>query len=458
MTTIDSFIATHRFGLGPRPGEMATVASDPRGWVLAQIGPEAALPTPLAGRPTTRARLRQITGSGDGDGDRARTIGELARNISLPEIRDQYTVRVTTDTPFRERMVSFWTNHFSVSANKGYNAAIASAFPQEAIRPHVFGRFEDLLFAAETHPAMLVYLDNILSIGPNSPFGRRSDRDINENLAREILELHTLGVDGGYAQADVEALAAILTGWTVEDRRFARRIAAFERRNPGRVTEEIGQANFVHPAHEPGPKTLLGRRYAEGGPDEFRAATQALARHPSTARFLATKLVRHFVADDPPPAEVGRIAGVYRDTEGDLAAVSAALVGLEAAWQDPLAKAKTPDDFVVAAMRAVGARTADIRVIGGVLLQMGQRPFMAPSPQGWPDTAEAWIAPGSLMARIEFARALAARAGENLPPERLAAGTIGPVITVGTQSLIAGAPSGEEANAFILSSREFQRR
>ncbi|MEM9233830.1 MAG: DUF1800 domain-containing protein, partial [Pseudomonadota bacterium] len=327
-----------------------------------------------------------------------------------------------------------------------------------AIRPHIFGRFEDMLFAAETHPAMVIYLDNILSVGPNSLLSRRRKRDINENLARECLELHTLGVDGGYTQADVEALAAILTGWAVENQRYARQSARLEKRLGRPVAEYYGAGTFIVPMHEPGPKTLLGKIYREAGADEFRAVTKDLTAHPSTARFIATKLVRHFVADNPPEADVNRIADVFRDTRGDLGAVSRAVVELDSAWANALPKAKTPQEFVVACQRALDREGISASTLNGVLTPMGQQPLSAPSPQGWPDNAEAWVAPGSLMRRIEFARSLAARVGNRLDPDIFLEMTIGDVAGDETRRLVRGAPSGEEAIAFILASREFQRR
>lgn len=458
MTTKDAFIAAHRFGLGPRPGELARMKKAPRDWVKAQIGARQEMPLALTGYPSSRDRLVAMMAVADGNKAAVKKSGQLAREIALPELVAQYSVRLTSETSFVERMVAFWGNHFSVDRRKGLNRSIASAFASEAIRPHIFGKFEDMLFAAETHPAMLIYLDNILSVGPNSIFGKRRKRDINENLARETLELHTLGVDGGYTQQDVEALAAILTGWAIPNQRFAKQAARLEKRLGRPVAEEFGYGTFVFPLHEPGPKTLLGKTYKETGAEEFRQVTKDLARHPSTARFIATKLVRHFVADDPPKRDVDRIAKVFAETKGDLAAVTRAVVDLDSVWATPLPKAKTPQEFVVASLRALGRDKINVMQLNGILLAMGQQPLAAPSPQGWPDRAEDWVSPGGLMRRIEYARELAGKVGNRLNPDQFMAWTLGEVASDETRALVRGAPSGEEAIAFILASREFQRR
>ncbi|WP_370334432.1 DUF1800 family protein [Parvularcula marina] len=458
MTSKDAFIAAHRFGLGPRPGDLARLQRDPRAWVTAQIRREQEIPTALRQFTGSRERLEAITGAADAEKGAQKMSGRIAREVAVPELTEQFSERIRSEQPFTERMVAFWGNHFSVGRQKGYNRSIASAYATEAIRPHIFGNFSDLLFAAETHPAMLIYLDNILSVGPNSPFGKRRKRDINENLAREILELHTLGVDGGYTQKDVEALAAILTGWAIPNQRYARQSARLEKNLNREVEERFGPGSFFFLLHEPGAKTLLGKIYQEGGSAEFRQVTEDLTRHPSTAHFIATKLVRHFVADNPPEDDVARIAKVFRDTEGDLAEVTQAVVGLDNVWADPLPKAKSPQDFVVACLRALGREDIATLALNGVLMQMGQQPLAAPSPQGWPDTAEAWVAPGSLMRRIEFARELATKVGNRLAPDVFLNWTLGDVASDETRGLVRGAPSGEEAIAFILASREFQRR
>ncbi|MBL8157578.1 MAG: DUF1800 domain-containing protein, partial [Anaerolineae bacterium] len=228
--------------------------------------------------------------------------------------------------PFLERLVWFWSNHFTISVLKQRMIFVAGGYEREAIRPNVLGRFEDLLIATVRHPAMLLYLDNAFSIGPDSPAGRFTGRGLNENHAREILELHTLGVNGGYTQTDVIELARVLTGWSVDRQ----------------GTDNDNGFKFFPNRHQPGTKTLLGKTYAEAGEAEGRQALIELARHPSTARHIATKLARHFIADEPPPQAVARLERVFRDTGGDLKAMAIAIVDEPAAWQPSLTKMRTP--------------------------------------------------------------------------------------------------------------------
>ena len=218
------------------------------------------------------------------------------------------------DCGFTERLVTFWSNHFCISASKGELARIwAGSFEREAIRPHVLGRFGDMLKAVEQHPAMLFFLDNQQSLGPDSRAGQNRKRGLNENLAREIMELHTLGVGGGYTQDDVTSLARIITGWT-----FAGRQGQLG--TPGTF---VFNAN----AHQPGAQPLLGKTYADAGVAQGEAALADIARHPSTAKFIATKFARHFVADEPPPALVTRLQEVFRKSDGDLRALATTLGG-----------------------------------------------------------------------------------------------------------------------------------
>jgi uncharacterized protein (DUF1800 family) len=344
--------ALNGFGLGARAGERRRV-TDPRGWLHAQL--QGSAPT-LSAPPeaTTEAvgeAIRAFRTLGQATGPERQQARQQARRrlvtIAAAESRAALAARATTDRPFAERLVAFWSNHLCVSLGaKVLVAPLAGGYEREAIRPHVLGRFEDMVLASAKHPAMLVYLDNFQSIGPASQGGRlsgrggRAPRGLNENYARELLELHTLGVDGGYTQQDVQELSKILTGWTVGGltRGPAAQGMLQGRRRQARnadanADDDLGFA-FQPFLHEPGSKTVLGTRYAEAGVEEGERVIRALVRHPSTARFLATKLVSHFVSDDPPPAAVERVAHVFRDTGGDLRAVSAALIDLPEAWTD----------------------------------------------------------------------------------------------------------------------------
>ncbi|WP_165814485.1 DUF1800 domain-containing protein [Pararhodobacter oceanensis] len=454
MREIASFIALNRFGLGAAPGDEAHVAGDPRGWLQAQITPDPRYPLVYARRRSSADILHAIfSARQEGAEARAAAIRRAFRREYNPAMVARLRLMIASDTPFVDRMTLFWSNHFTLSTTRRVSAPAIPAYEREAIRPHIFGRFSDMLRAVISHPCMLIYLDNVASAGPNSPVGRRQIRrrgtaqTLNENLAREVLELHTLGVTGGYTQADIIALAKALSGWGHGG------MDADEGE-----TEGHGGFAFLPRYHEPGAKTVLGRRYEEAGVAEGMAILDDLARHPATAQHIATKLVRHFVADDPPAAAVAQIATVFRDSDGDLGAVSRALINLDAAWVDPLAKVKSPIDYVLSVHRAserIRATRADLFV---PLQALGQLPFSAPSPQGWGDTAADWIAPESLMRRIEWARGFAATLPATRHPEPFLEAVIGPVASAETRTWVRRAPSHDAALALIFASPEFQRR
>ncbi|PTM41996.1 DUF1800 family protein [Bosea sp. 124] len=361
------------------------------------------------------------------------------------EVLARVRLALDAETGFGERLVQFWSNHFCVGATKSNLTRImAGAYEREAIRPHVFGRFEEMLVAAESHPAMLDFLDNRLSIGPSSPAGKRRGRGLNENLAREILELHTLGVSGGYAQVDVTNLARIITGWTVVGREA---VLGF----PGSFAFNAG-------LHEPGAPPLLGKPYGQPGKEKGLAALGDLARHPATADFIAIKLVRHFVADDPPPALVRALSAVFRRTEGDLAAVSRALLESDAAWRAEPTKIRSPQEFLIAAFRALG-RKPDFGQIIGPLGVIGQPLWQPAGPNGYPDGNEAWASPEGIKTRIDVAAGWGRQAAGNVPdPRLLTEDILGPLLSPETRQAVARAESRPQALALMLMSPEFQRR
>ncbi|MCA0418381.1 MAG: DUF1800 family protein, partial [Proteobacteria bacterium] len=388
-------IALQRFGLGPKPGQGEAARAQVRDRLLAEIAAgsvaqpagvtfsgaaeigkalydfedqekrerearRVALAPPVSGA----QQGMEVAGAAPqgppaGSQNQMAPAPKSANEPALPyrtyrdEVKARVDLALATETGFGERLVMFWSNHFCVGATKSNMCRImAGAYEREAIRPHVFGRFEDMLIAAESHPAMLDFLDNRQSVGPNSPAGRRRGRGLNENLAREILELHTLGVSGGYAQADVTNLARIITGWTVVGREGA---LGF----PGSFAFNAG-------LHEPGATPLLGRRYDQPGKAQGIAALTDLARHPATARFIATKLVRHFVADAPPRVLVEKLAGVFRQSGGDLPSVYRALIEDDAAWRAPASKIRSPQEFLLASYRALSRKPDFGQIIGPV--------------------------------------------------------------------------------------------
>ena len=409
--------ALNRFGLGARVGERRSIGNDPRGWLRGQLdGRVPALAADgLPGDDAIADALRGLRAAAGSDPKRRREARRALIALAAAEAGAALQARITSERPFVERLVAFWSNHLCVSAGaKLLVAPLPGHYERSAIRPHVLGRFEDMLLASARHPAMLAYLDNFQSVGPASagarPRGaRRQARGLNENYARELLELHTLGVDGGYAQSDVQELAKILTGWTIAG------IAPRNAREGGPLSRGGAiRFAFVAQLHEPGAKTLLGTRYAEAGEREGERAIHALARHPATARFIAGKLVRHFVADDPPAAAVEGIARVFTATEGDLRAVAQALVELPDAWDGATRKFRSPQDWLVAVLRALHAANVNDATMP-LLRQLRQPLWSPPSPQGYADTLEAWADPDALMNRAELARSIARTIGARIP-------------------------------------------
>ncbi|WP_439359888.1 DUF1800 domain-containing protein [Bradyrhizobium sp. DASA03007] len=349
------------------------------------------------------------------------------------------------DCGFTERLVVFWSNHFCISASKGELARIwAGAFEREAIRPHVLGRFADMLRAAEQHPAMLFFLDNQQSLGPDSRAGQNRKRGLNENLAREIMELHTLGVGGGYTQDDVTSLARIITGWTFAGRQGQLGV-------PGSFVFNVN-------AHQPGSQILLSKTYAQAGLAQGEAALADIARHASTANFIATKLVRHFVADDPPPALVARLRDIFVKTDGDLKALAMALVDSDEAWKAPLTKMRSPYDFLVASGRLLARVPEDPGTYLNNLNLLGQPLWSPAGPNGFPDTSAAWAAPEGMKLRLDIAAQMGARLGNNIDPLDLLEFAAADAASIETRRTIERAESRQQALALLLMSPEMQRR
>ncbi|HEY2035452.1 MAG TPA: DUF1800 domain-containing protein, partial [Steroidobacteraceae bacterium] len=332
-------------------------------------------------------------------------------------------------------------------------AALAGSYEREAVRPYVLGNFNDMLLATERHPAMLLYLDNQMSMGPDSQTARNIARrnpdrktGINENLARETMELHTVGVDGGYTQTDVTVFSQVLTGWS---------IAAAD---SWRTGAQPGTFLYRAAMHEPGSKVLLGKRYPDTGYDQGVAVLRDLASRPATARFIATKLARHFIADDPPAPAVERIATAFAASGGDLPTVYRALIAAPEAWEQPVAKFKTPSDFIVSAFRGLALPVRSDKAPVGLFQLLGQRIWAPGSPAGWPDRSADWDGASELLKRIEWADALGQRIGPRRNAMARAPQLLGSVLSATTREAIARAASGAQAVALLLASPEFMRR
>jgi uncharacterized protein (DUF1800 family) len=349
------------------------------------------------------------------------------------------------DCGFAERLVAFWSNHFCISANKGELGRMwAGSFEREAIRPYVLGRFGDMLKAVEQHPAMLFFLDNQQSLGPDSRAGQNRKRGLNENLAREIMELHTLGVGSGYSQADVTSLARIITGWTFVGRE-------------GRLGPP-GSFVFNANAHQPGAQTLLGRVYQPDGVGQGEAALQDIARRPATAKFIATKFVRHFVADDPPPVLVARLQDVFLKSGGDLKALATALLDSNEAWQAPLTKLRSPYEFLVASDRLLARMPEDAgRTLGGLNV-LGQPLWSPAGPNGFPDSNAAWAAPEGIKLRLDISAQIASRLADSIDPRDLLELVAADAASSETRRTVERAETRQQALALLLMSPEFQRR
>ena len=377
---------------------------------------------------------------------------QKAERVGVPEpekspVHDEIAARLarfrSRDVGYVERLVQFWGNHFTVSSKGGsYVGWIAGAMEREAIRPHALGRFSDMLLAVTRHPAMLLYLDNDNSVGPNSRRGERKNKGLNENHARELLELHTVGVEGGYTQADVVALAKALTGWRTE-------------RDP--EADNLGQFAYDDRSHEPGGQTILGKVYKDDGRAQGEAALLDLARKPATATHVARRLATFFVADDPPPALVDRLARTFRDSDGDLREVSLALISADEAWDAPRAKMRSPQEFLFATARALD-KPLDVKLVTKGLDALGQPMWGAPSPKGYSIMGRDWIAPDAQTNRLDLAVDLANEHAASLDPNGLADDLLGGVLSDETRTAVKRAGSREQALALLLMSPEMQRR
>ena len=470
----EAAFALHRFGLGPRPGSIAAIAADPRGALLAELDRPGAGriddPRLLTSAQSSRAgfEARSARQAKQIVEERARKQAEQAQAQSmamgeetkpdtpkpaaaaapapsieqqnfLKEVRARLDAALIPEIGLPERLVWFWSNHFCVSGFVVPN--MTGGYEREAIRPHILGRFVDMLLTAEGHPAMLVYLNNTVSIGPNSVAGINRTRGLNENLAREILELHTLGVRTGYTQDDVIRFANVLTGWTIL---------------PPADNPEHG-AEFVFNArmHEPGPQRVIDKDYPDTGVEQGRAVLADLARHPATATHIATKLARHFVADTPPQPLVERLTKTFRDTDGDLKELAKALITDPLTWETPRDKLKMPCEWAVAITRALSGRGDPQRFANGQAL-LGQPLWRPPAPNGFADDEATWI--DGFGRRLDIANGVGERVGERVEPDEMLEIALGPLATSDTRTAIGRAESRQQALTLLFMSPEFQRR
>lgn len=493
----EAAVAMNRFGLGAVRGDAPP--ANPKRWLLEQITGYQPLPAVLAAAPTSaavaediaayQAEQRMIRQAAKASGapmasppatmatpspmtpmsptppspaQEKRSAQQAARQDARRLAQDDYTNLVglrtasalTTPTPFAERLVHFWSNHFAVSADKLELIGLSGTLEMEAIRPYVMGRFADMLFAVERHPAMLIYLDQAVSIGPDSPLGSRAKgrrNGLNENLAREIMELHTLGVRTGYTQGDVTEFARAMTGWTVAGiggGPAARFVA----------NQPVGSFAFVPAVHQPGPRTIMGKTYAESGEAQAAAVLTDLSVHPATAHHIATKLARHFAGDTPPPAMVARLERAFVSSHGDLPTVYRALIDSPEAWAPAPAKFKTPWEWAVSSYRALGVTQLPPRAMQGLLDQLGQPVWKPGQPIGYDDTAASWAAPDAVLRRVEAAQRFASRVASSIDARALAPQLFPASVSPATTQALQRAESPGQALALLLVSPEMMRR
>lgn len=442
MPALTPEIAVNRFGLGARPGELARASRDPLAWLDAQLGPlgfDATAGSSAAALALIGERIR---------GNREKVPAEVARE-QLRAIRamgetmanDTLLQAIASDRPFAVRLLDFFSNHFSVSVGPTAMRGLAASLEREAVAPMLGGRFVDMLLAVERHPAMLTYLNNTQSSGPRSRLGRRKSRGLNENLAREILELHTLGVDGGYTQEDVRELAQAITGWSVG--------MPHRDEQPGFL--------FRDGAHEPGARKVLGRSYEASGVTQGESVLRDLAAHPATARHVCYKLARHLVADEPSPGLVSTMVARWRDTGGSIPEVARSVLAHPEALAPAQRKLKTPREFVVSVLRAARMPPPRARSLLQVLADLGQAPLGAGSPAGFKDEASAWDGAEALMTRIDWVEQLGERirGGE---PLAIAREALGAWLSPRTAAAIQGAESRRQGLSLLFMSPEFLRR
>jgi len=463
-------LALHRYGFGPARDSISAIAGDPRGALLSDLdrpgagylaaklpssGAAARAISDFRAEEQAKSKLAQrakkeAEASGMASVSDAAAITPpkppeppLPQQIFQNEAAARYEAAVGADLGFVERLVWFWSNHFCISADK--DIAMVGAYEREAIRAHVLGRFGDMLAAVESHPAMLYYLDNVRSMGANSIAGINGDKGLNENLAREILELHTLGVRSGYSQADVTSFANVLTGWTSTD---------------AAEPEHGGEFLFNKRLHEPGEQTVLGKFYAQSGVDQGRAVLADLARHSATAQHVAQKLASHFVADEPSPPLVTKLTKAFKDSDGDLKTVAKTLVTADEAWTPARTKLKRPSEWIVSMLRLTNASLNagapwNIGRVLGVQATLGESLWRPPAPNGWPDTEAAWI--DGVPHRLDIANEFAGRL-PNADPAALLDSGLGPLAPRNSRETIARAESRTQALALLVMTPEFLRR
>lgn len=510
----------NRLGYGPRPNDIALVSANPSGWIQSQLAPSSlVLPETLSSRldevaflrrhplqlvqdfrDLQRAQAEASTGNALSSGGQAGVevraateagrpggqaapvgqqqialaaspLGRFVSSIARPAMEARLLRALESPRQLEEVMVDFWFNHFNVFQGKNILRVMMGHYEHYAIRPFAMGRFRDLLGATAHHPAMLYYLDNALSVAPGTARSRggqdgvgglgglgAANRGLNENYARELMELHTLGVDGGYRQKDVTELARMLTGWTIQPLNRAARFQTLPA--PGSV-DQIPGFWFNERVHDQGEKVWLGYRVQAQGQKEGDFALDILAKHPSTAKHIAFKLAQYFVNDQPSPSLVAKLAQVFLENDGAIVPVLSSLFGHEAFWakENIGAKFKTPYHYVLSSVRALGVTPQNLQVLSAAMATLGMPLYGCPTPDGYRNTEAAWLNPDGMTKRINFATALTSRRmGLNMPMEALIS-HLGPLVSEPTK-IIARETAQDDAlaSALVLAGPSMMRR
>jgi uncharacterized protein (DUF1800 family) len=445
------YIAFNRFGYGATPALAKLNIQDPKKWLLDQLR-DYSIQNP---KWTSEQALKQIFAyrhdrkmiQQSAENNKAITSLKAKRREminSSKKLSAQIILQaIQTEQPLQARLQDFFANHFSLSNTNANMRTIAPTLESEAIAPHLNGYFADMLVSVTRHPAMLYYLNNESSIGPNSALGlKRQKRGLNENLGREILELHTLGVNGGYTQSDVQALSKSLTGWSIG----------------GRKKREALGFVFKAYAHEPGEKILLGKRYAAATRNSDQQAVDmlnSLATHDQTAQHLSYKIAKHFIADSPPQTLVQQMAKRWVDTRGHIPSVMTIMIGHPLSWLPKSSKFKTPREYVISLQRACQLRNTKPDILKTLEI-LGQAPYSSGSPAGFSDNAQDWASASALMDRIEWAEHIAGQV--KMSPIEVAMVALGDLLSPSTAQHIMRAESKQQGLAILFMSPEFLRR
>jgi len=449
-------IAVNRFGYGARGDELSNAKADPKKWLSSQLQAiEFSDKQPssddiflayakfqkqkkLMKQQSKQAQSNQVQAV---DKKQNKMIKQAARKTHVKMSAAFIKQAITSEHSVSWRLLDFFSNHFSVSTSGRLMLGLSPTLEREAIAPNLLGNFADMLLAVEQHPAMIVYLNNEKSFGANSRMAKKRKVGLNENLAREIMELHTLGVGGGYNQGDVIELAKAITGWSVK-----------------RPKKEHG-TGFVFRAygHEPGSRSLLGQTYSQQGIKQGQQMLSDLAMHPSTANYVCSKIAHHFVSETPPQSLIDKMQKTWLNNQGNIKKVMLTLFNAEEAWLENPQKFKTPREFVISAYRAIAPNKINDRTLFDSLNNLGQMPFNAGSPAGFSDDENDWLGASALMARIEWSSLVSGQV-KRINAEQVMTRALGGSISQNTYQMVMRAESRQQASTLLLMSPEFQRR